>query len=447
MNLRKQSGYSHARCATMLPAVAILGLLFAGDAFASGPLEKVIHSFHGSPDGKGPASSTLVADAVGNLYGTTSEGGDFPACRCGTVYELIPPAAQGGAWGESVLYSFKGGSDDGANPTGTLTFDKQGNLYGTTYIGGQNHGTVFELSPPAVQGDPWTETVIYIFPADKSGGYSPYGKPQFDAAGNLYGVTRFGGTIAACDCGTVFELTPPAEVGGAWSETVLHSFGGAADDGAYPSGGGPIFGKTGALYGTTEGGGSANNGAVFQLEREQGEWSESVLYNFRGDEGSAPMGAPIFDTAGNLYGTASAGGGGKCFGGCGSVFELSPPAVSGDPWTQTTLYHFTGGKDGAMPASGLLFDKVGSLYGTAFHAGLHNVSTSNNGAVFELSPPVLPGEAWTETTLHDFRGHAYEDGKGPLGGLVVVKGTLYGSTTAGGSLDFGGTVFGIVIAP
>jgi uncharacterized repeat protein (TIGR03803 family) len=167
-------------------AFLALAVLFTiGTAFAT--TEKVVYSFQGSLDGYRPSAS-LVADADGNLYGTTAFGGS----SSGTVFELSPPATADGAWTGTVLYAFQGGSNDGAFPMGTLVFDKQGNLYGTTEEGGpQGTGTIFELSPPATAGVAWTEAILWIFPQGLLRGYSPAGKLVIDASGNLYGTTQF----------------------------------------------------------------------------------------------------------------------------------------------------------------------------------------------------------------------------------------------------------------
>jgi uncharacterized repeat protein (TIGR03803 family) len=393
--MRKQP----SRSSSMLILAFALALM--PKAFAA-PVEQVLHSFLGGTDGYNPDGG-LVADAAGNLYGTNTWGGPNFATPYGTVFELTPPAAAGGDWTKTVLYSFQGGPNDGATPFGTLTFDKGGNLYGTTEAGGpSNTGTVFELSPPAAPGDDWTETVLYIFPADASQGYWPFGKLTFDGIGNLYGTTQFGGTGKsgiACSingCGTVFQLKPPATAGGSWTAAVLYNFGSLDTDGIEP-GRGLAF-RLGSLYGTTMSGGTNNNGTVFRLVQNQGVWSEQILYNFTGAEGANPIGRLIYDSAGNLYGTARSGGNvnsATCSLGCGAVFEISPPTKSGDPWTETTLYKFTGGGDGGSPYTAVLRDTLGRLYGTSTAGGANNWNaTGDNGTVFRLSPPVIPGDTF-----------------------------------------------------
>jgi uncharacterized repeat protein (TIGR03803 family) len=404
---------------TMIVVVVML----ASTALATSPKESVLYRFKGVSDGATPTAG-LVADASGNLYGTTYAGG---TSSLGTVFEVSPP---GTAWTETVLYSFAGGND-GANPYGNLIFDKAGNLYGTTSAGGASAnctggcGTVFELSPPATQGASWTETVFYSF-SGQSDGATPYAGVIIDKGGNLYGTTFNGGSLGL---GTIFELTPPAAQGDSWTETVLHTFG-KGSDGGHPVAG-LTFGLRGAIFGTTStGSGKAALGTVFKLKppaTQGGSWTEGVLYHFKGGtDGSVPNAALVVDKTGNLYGTTFEGGAGF-----GTVFEIAFLT-----WTETVIYTFTGGSDGASPAAALLRDKTGNLYGTATSGG-----TNNNGSAFELSPPAAQGDPWTETTLYDFAGG--HDGSWAQAGLIFGKGgQLYGTTSLGGGPK-DGTVFRI----
>jgi uncharacterized repeat protein (TIGR03803 family) len=161
--------------------------------------------------------------------------------------------------------------------------------------------------------------------------------------------------------------------------------------------------------------------------------TERVLYRFKGgNDGYAPLSGLIADEAGNLYGTTSSGGAGTCLGGCGTVFELSP--ASGGRWTETVLYSFTGGGDGAFPNAGLLFDAAGNLYGTTIYGGSYD-----DGTIFRLKTPSTQGGTWTLNVLHSFVGHT--DGKYSLGSLIFDQaGNLYGPTLFGGRFG-GGTVF------
>jgi uncharacterized repeat protein (TIGR03803 family) len=180
--------------------------------------------------------------------------------------------------------------------------------------------------------------------------------------------------------------------------------------------------------------------------QNHGVWSEQILYNFTGAEGTSPVARLIVDAAGNLYGTARSGGtsnSATCPSGCGSVFELSPPTVSGNPWQETTLYKFGGGTDGGSPYTAVLQDKLGRLYGTT-SAGGTNDQTTDNGTVFRLSPPTVEGGSWTETLLHVFGGTTSSDGSFPAGDLILINGAgLFGTTLEGGTMN-AGAVFNVV---
>jgi uncharacterized repeat protein (TIGR03803 family) len=262
--------------------------------------ESVLYSFgNGTAPQAGP-SSVLIFDAAGNLYGETVELGPNGE---GTVFELTPESGAG--WAEKVLHAF-GKGIDGTFPLGGVIFDAAGNLYGTAqcvenYCGGD--GMVFELTPKKSGG--WTEKVLHRF--DGADGEEPAGTLVFDASGNLYGTTYYGGAYGE---GTVFELTPKA--GGGWSEKLLHSFG-KGTDGAQPLGG-VILDAAGNLYSTTQFGGAYGYGTVFELTpKAGGGWTNKTLRSFGNSNslgGSNPTAGLIFDNAGNLYGTTYWGGSG-----------------------------------------------------------------------------------------------------------------------------------------
>jgi uncharacterized repeat protein (TIGR03803 family) len=263
--------------------------------------EKVLHTFAGQPgDGMYPFAGAIF-DKAGNLYGTTEEGGPYnSACGggCGTVYEITK------AGEEKVLYSFQGQSQDAAFPNANLTFDKAGNLYGTTGTGGlYEHGAVFELSPTGV------EKVLYSFNSQSGDGNVPYSGVVFGKKGIMYGTTFYGGAYGQ---GTVFELSPTGV------EKILYSFGGRASDGINPYGN-VVFDKKGNLYGSTFAGGAHGQGTVFELS-PTGE--EKILYTFgsQAGDGNTPLGDLVFDKAGNLYGVTENGG----VYGFGTVFEITP---------------------------------------------------------------------------------------------------------------------------
>ena len=246
-------------------------------------------------------------DRQGNIYGTTTQGGEFGK---GVVFELTP---SNGAWTESVIYNF-GGSADGGTPEAGVIFDSAGNLYGTTMNGGQYQGgTVFELSP---SGSGWTKTVLHSF--QSSEGMSPLGGLIFDASGNLYGTTYAGGIGGYA--GSVFELSPS---NGGWAFSVLHLFDFSEGEGA-----GPVAGVTldaaGNLYGTTVGGGSFRDGTVYKLVYGSGDWTYQTVHDFYSTTGDSPFSVVTFDSAGNMYGTADSGGHGDCNTGCGVVWKITP---------------------------------------------------------------------------------------------------------------------------
>lgn len=278
------------------------GTVFELSPGASAWTLKILHRFIGT-DGSGPAS-TLVFDKSGNLYGTTSTNG---ANDAGTVFQLHP--ASNGSWAIKTLHQFTGA--DGSGAQGPLVFDTAGNLFGTTRSGGDsNTGTVFKMAPNA--DGTWTESVLVSF--GHSGGVQPLAGVIFDSAGNLFGTTSSDGSTCDCKFGNVFELTPNSD--GSWTRTTIHDF---TNDGSGPEG--IVFDATGHLDGFTSLGGSASSGTVFQLTLGAGgSWTSAPLYVFTGPDGAAPVGSPVLDSAGNIFGAASFGGTSNM----GAVFEVSP---------------------------------------------------------------------------------------------------------------------------
>ena len=387
--------------------------------------ERVLREF--SNGGLSPEAS-LIADAAGNLYGSTASGGtgfcsngSFSYGGCGTVFELTP--TDNGGWKRTVLYNFQGGKD-GQTPLAALVLDSAGNLYGTTRDGGGQNvlcgafeqyscGTVFELTRDS-RGK-WEESVLYRFTGYQDGA-SPLASLVLDNEGNLYGTTTYGGSLTACanveGCGVVFKLS--LGTNGKWKETVLYGFGisasGVGRSGAYPQAN-VVFDSDGRLYGTTYAGGLSGYGAVFMLTpKSEGQWIEEVLYYFDSSSDGYPMAGVILDTQNHLYGTT--------WGDftAGTVFELTP-AGPGNAWKEDVLYA------GGCPQAGLAQDRAGNLYGT-------NTSciSYGPGAVFELS---LGTDGWNYTALHTFGGEG--DGSYPFGGVLLDQhGDLYGATEYGG---------------
>jgi uncharacterized repeat protein (TIGR03803 family) len=399
----------------------VVTLAFAASAWAG--TDTVLYNFCSQTscvDGYIPYGS-LVADTSGkHLYGTTYYGGTN---NLGEVFELTN---SGGTWSETVIYSFLGASNsDGANPFGGLVIDAAGNIYGTTYAGGpSNQGTAFELSK---SGSTWKETVLHSFD-DISGsdGYYPYGDLAFDAAGNLYGTTLYGGKFSG---GTVFQLKAS---NGKYTYKVIHGFNTSSSSAYYPYGGVVVDSKNGYLYGTTYNGGVVwNAGAVYQLREVSGVWISSVIYNFLGDSlGQYTESGLALDATGNLYGTNYQGGSFNL----GSVFKLTPG--KNNTWTQKIIYSFKGyaKKDGEYPYfAGVTLDAQGNLYGTTYQGGASAANNLNYGTVYKLT-----AGTYKESVLWSFGNTG--DGYYPYHQPILVNGKLYGTTNSGGSHG-GGVVY------
>jgi uncharacterized repeat protein (TIGR03803 family) len=391
---------------------------------------RVIYTFTGGADGAWPEAG-LTVDQAGNLYGTTYYGGPMePDCSagCGTVFMLRPV---GSNWILNPLYSFKQGSD-GSHPVARVIRGRNGMLYGTTLSGGGGDGvncdpdygygcgTVFNVQPPATACETTfclgRETVLYRFTGSSGDGAAPESEVVFDHDGNMYGTSIDGGHRCEFGCGVVYKLTPS---GGGWTESVIYTFQGE-NDGEGPFSG-LVLDRSGNLYGTTaDGGNLACNapygcGTVFQLRPSASGWTENVLYTFQGgNDGQVPIAGLIFDRSGHLYG-ATAGGGA---GGGGTVFMLIPSHGS---WTLTTLHSFTGVSG---PWASLAMDIFGNLYGTTLGDGAYQL-----GSVFKLARGT---GGWTYTTLHNFTGGG--DGGVPSSSVVFdASGDLFGTASEGGA--------------
>jgi len=251
------------KCLSVLLPLVILSIALAFPTFA--PAENVLHRFQNRGDGAFPSGGLITdknGNLYGTTVGFSIDG--YCQKGCGTVFQMAPPGTKGGAWTYTVLYAFTMQNGDGAFPGSGLVFDAAGNLYGTTSGGGSNIGicqyygcgTVFELSPNS--GGGWTETVLYAFKGGSADGQNPEGSLIFDQNGALYGTTVVGGDSKSClSCGTVFRLTPPSKPGGEWTEQVLHRFNNFSG-GFWPEAG-VVADKSGALYGTTNEGGQGSN--------------------------------------------------------------------------------------------------------------------------------------------------------------------------------------------
>ena len=427
----------------VLFALAIL--LAVPAALAAQPTKQTLFNFDGS-DGRDPASA-IVADPEGNLYSATTTGGHlckttpFSSPGCGVVLELSPPADRAGAWRKRVLYRFTGGVD-GAFPGATLVRGDGGTLYGTTYIGGNGPiaclppatgcGTVFSLTPPVAAGaTAWTLRTLYSFQYNGDGG-NPLSLTAGPTPGTLVGAAEFTaygiGQALGCglplghNCGLVFQLTPPAVAGGAWTETILHAFtgipkGATTGDGERPF---SIVGDSrGGYVGATLYGGKrqfgSTYGALFGLTPPAGgtgPWSETVVFSFPRLWGyqNSDLAA---DREGNVFGNTDSAG-------------------------YAVIYELTGGKVAPLRAgahtpktprfyNGMTTDAAGNLYGVNGFSGTHGW-----GSVFELLRPASAGAHWSSKLLYSFAGGP--DGQDPTGALALVGHTLFGTTRGGGSV-------------
>ncbi len=326
------------------------GVVYEISSSSSGWTEKTLYSFGAFY----PYDAALIFDGAGNLYGVATEGGLY---NKGVAFELTPSTS--GEWSVKVIHNFGDGSD-GEYPEGALIMDSAGNLYGTTYYGGDsNGGCAFEFSPTT--GGFWREQVLHSF-GSGGDGYYPQAALTFDSTGNLYGTTYMGGSDQV---GVVFELEPS---GSGWSESVLYNFQ-AGTDGSRPFSNVTLDSR-GNLYGTTEEGGNSNLGTVFELSPSGSGWTERVIHSFSGIDGELPVTGLVLH-GGSLYGTTSLG-----LNSGGTVYALTPDSV-GD-WTEKVLYSFTGENGGDYP-SGLIHDSAGNLYGA-------NPYGYGDGIVFEVTP-------------------------------------------------------------
>jgi uncharacterized repeat protein (TIGR03803 family) len=404
--------------------------------------ETVLYSFDFGTVGFAPLAG-LIEDSAGNLYGTTNGGGNDSS---GTVFKVDSATGK-----ETVLYSFCSAAncEDGESPAAGLVEDSSGNLYGTTSGGGANSsansglggGTVFKVDSSGKQ------TVLYSFCslANCKDGEQPVAGLVMDADGNLYGTTQLGGkSNSNCNggnsndgCGVVFEVSP------AGKETVLYSFCSVSNctDGANPVAG-LIRDSAGNLYGTTVSGGTGVIfGTVFKLDASG---KEVVLHSFTGTpDGGGPRDSVTEDSSGNLYGTTSGGGanGNAFFGqGGGTVFEID---AAGD---ETVLYSFcsvANCTDGLQPDAGLYPDSDGNLYGTTSYGGSNTEANGNlgGGTVFKVTGGGGGGGGTAMVTLTSGLNPAYVGESVTLS--VVVSGS--GATPTGTvTFEEGSTALGTV---
>jgi uncharacterized repeat protein (TIGR03803 family) len=372
-------------------------LMLAASQLAFAQTESVVYSFANPPDGYGPESS-LAADAAGNMYVTTVNGG---ANNQGAIVMLTPSAT------ESVLYSFLSGTSDGHHPVaGLVPFKGSPSFVGTTISGGTtNNGAVFFVNPGVGEG------TFYNFLGGTDGA-NPYSALAQIGTNYVYGTTYNGGQYGY---GTVFSFRISDGL-----EKILHSFNSAFPtlDGAHPYG--ALTVHKGLMYGTTQMGGASNLGTVFSITKTG---TYTLVYSFKGGatDGQSPNAGVLFDSAGNIYGTTYGGGQSNA----GVVYEISAGGV------ESVLHSFgRNSADGSNPYSSLIKAK-GAFYGTTLQGG-----SANGGTIYKITA------AGVETVVHQFAGGA--DGFNPYGALLLGKDkALYGTTQIGGTSHLG-TVFKLI---
>ena len=385
---------------------------------------QILHSFTPQQGGPYPGANGVLIDRMGNLYGTTADGGDNSA---GFAFKLIHASD----WLLDPLYSFLGGSS-GSDLSGAI-LGANGSLYGGAQGGIQNCGTdgsqycglVFNLRPQPTAClsalCSWTENVPYRF-SSESDGSGVINLTAQDQQGNLYGTTTTGGIYGA---GTVFELTPS---GGAWTKATLYSFTGG-DDGSYPIQ--VLLGHDGNLYGVA--GGTLANGVVFQLTGSGGQWTESVVHSF----GNTNPRYLVQDSAGILYGIYSA------YFVTGEIFSLQR-AGSGWTFSEYPPTDSPGHSDppGNIPYGDftqLAIDTAGTLYGTGY-AGTTYVRSPGNGPAAPDSYETFIFKAsyasgnWQYQNLRVLN-EQYFPSSGSL--AFDANGNLYGTTPCCGTNGYG----------
>jgi len=362
----------------------LFGVTFSGGKHVAGVVFEfepgtgqytVLHDFcskTGCKDGANPNQMNLVIDVDGNLYGTTTRGGN--KTDAGVVFELVRTEA---GWHHVTLHSFCSQTNctDGAEPLTGLTYagaaagqlyDGVSPLYGTTNSGGSGEegtgGTVFSITPKSGSKQ-WSEQVLYSFCTQPhcADGVNPLVPLYIDTQGNIYGTTPLGGQNG--EGGVVFELSPS---GSTYTESVLYSFCSEKNcaDGNGPTG--VIEDSQGNLYGTA-GVGPNNDGLIFKLSLNGTQWEFTDLADFDGKNGAQPDGTLIMDASGNLFGTTYKGG----TKGTGTVFEFNGSIQ--------TLYNFC--KTCVGPTTGVIEDSAANLYGVSGSLG-----EMHQGTLYELSP-------------------------------------------------------------
>jgi uncharacterized repeat protein (TIGR03803 family) len=400
---------------------------------AGGFTETILHTFRAFDRGTKPYG--VAVDASGTIYGVTAGGGfDGTGCfrgiGCGTAYKLTP---SGSSYKFTRLQVFKGTIQQSNTPSSGLLPGANGALYGTLlWTGPAAAGSVYSLEPSR---SGYRLHTLYVFQGPPNDGEYPSGGLIADANGALYGTAGGGGGTgcgAFTGCGIVFKLTPSNKPNAPYTETILYRFQGGTD-GRYPQG--PLFADaSGALYGTTQGDGCQTDcGTVFKLiPQVSGTYTETTLHAFKGGaDGDFPFASVTGDASGAIYGTTTGGGSVND----GTVFKLTP---NGSGYAETIIHNFQGGtSDGSYPESDIVLDATGTVYGTTLDGGSSSCEGSGCGIVFKLTPQGSGG--YSETILHDFAN--VPDGAHPEVIFRDPSGNIYGATRAGGGPRRRGTIY------
>lgn len=407
------------RCRRPAAAWALVAFMLAATSWSQ--TATTLHVFTGQSDGANPTAA-LAVDKIGNLFGTTWYGGDLTCgggAGCGVIFEEVAPSTSGGAWTYSVLYNFTEGTD-GCCQLSVPAIDANGRLYGVTN-NGLPGGSVFQLAP--VQGG-WQFNLLHTF--DDPTTYNTWTPLTFDKGGRIDAASYYGG-LPGCSysggCGSVVQLVPPATKGGSWTENMVYQFQGGAD------GGNPssilLHGPNGVLYGSAAVGGLVTKncplgcGVVFQLTPPAvsgGSWTETILYTFQdAPDGASPYNL-VLGSNGRLFGTACCHGTAKV----SNIFELVPPAQGRTQWAKGVIFSFSNKIPGP---TNLAVGSNGVIYGAAF--GEIDFSP---GDVFQLTPPLTRGGMWTYTSFSNL-GHS----RNPNGVTPGPFGAVYGTLNGGDS--------------
>jgi len=416
-------------CLSLAMVVAAPGGGLSGQDAAAERVQTIYH-FKPSDGSTGGQFVEMVYDGEGGLFGALVGAGGTSSCapdrQCGEIFHLTPTKSPG-RWKRSVIHTFTGYPDDGQNPSGGPVIGPGGVLYGTTPVGGNGPcvgdtgqrgcGAIYSLSPPTMPDGRWRKEILYNFQGG-SDGTNPI-HLVCGADGVLYRAAPGYG---------MYSLTPPNAPGGQWVRTAIVT-----------SGIGDIQTLTMAPNGVIYGTGPKMAFSLTPPNTPGGPWTTAILHTFGGSGDGKGLGAPMtLDANGNLFGTTHFGGAHPCGNrgsGCGTVYELSPPAAAGGEWKETILYNFPGRHYGEFPYVGVAIGNNGAVYTSTPHGGnfLHppticlHTRPKNCGVLIELSPPASPGGNWVPTVLHRFRG---EDGWEPAGITVTPDGSVYRVTRA-----------------